>query len=390
MLWYRRRVPKRLCTVLGRREILTSLATRDRRVAAAAAHRLDVETDEMFAAAEARLASPPDGGFVPGSRALPDREALERAVRGMRSALLDRDAEDRLNAPPLDPAAAEREAEWDARIAEVQARRWGEAVRNVDDWSARGLGIALVTAGVEGVSARDLERAPVDLRAAAAGEMRAYSLERAARARGEWSPAEALRATSPPEVGIARALDLYLAAADLPRATEAEWRLAVRQFIDVCGDVGVATLAPPHVAAFREALLKLPKRLRAAERQLPLPELVRRYEGMEAPRLSPASVRKRLAAISAILVHAQAAGLRPDGARNPVTRLLPKKARPGHGRGPRRPFEAGHLEAIFASPFYRGAAGPERRIAPGPYLGMSERRACRPGSGPFSARTTRG
>ena len=127
-----------------------------------------------------------------------------------------------------------------------------------------------------------------------------------------------------------------------------EWDKAIRRFTELHGDLPIKSVTRRHVSSFKDALLKLPARPSATIRKLPVPKALKLLEGdTTTPTLSPASVKKDLAAIHAVMAWAMENGYRED---NPATGIRIREAK--NKADERLPYDVADLDCIFASPIY--------------------------------------
>ena len=138
-----------------------------------------------------------------------------------------------------------------------------------------------------------------------------------------------------------------------PHATEstrAEWKRAVRYFIELYGDLPLGQITKPQLADYRDALLKLPRKPSKSWQRMPLPQKLASIEAGEMADkelISPKSVNKYLTAISALFEKAMKEGLVTS---NPAQGL---KLDAKHSRDDRYPFEEAELQAIFSLPMFK-------------------------------------
>lgn len=145
-----------------------------------------------------------------------------------------------------------------------------------------------------------------------------------------------------------------------------EWDKAIRRFTELHGDLPIKSVTRRHVSGFKDALLKLPARPSAALRKLPVPEALKALEGdTTTPRLSPASVKKDLAAVHAVMAWAMENGYRDD---NPAAGIRIREVK--NKTDERLPYDEADLKRIFASPIYtkgerpRGGGGEAAKWLP--------------------------
>ncbi len=120
---------------------------------------------------------------------------------------------------------------------------------------------------------------------------------------------------------------------------DAEWSKAIGRFTALHGDLAATAITRRHVAAFKDALLKLPARPKAAIRELPMSEVIRLVgDDPSVPKLKAGSIKKDLAAIHAVMAWAVENGYRDD---NPAAEHPPSRRQERRRRAallhPRRP-----------------------------------------------------
>jgi integrase len=136
------------------------------------------------------------------------------------------------------------------------------------------------------------------------------------------------------------------ARAPTPKAIVAAEK-AVASFTSYVGDIGIGEITADDCFEFRDALVVMPASMTRAERLLPFAELVRRYENRtDVERVKPASVKKYLGAIQALLGFAfqerfvtinVSAGIKVEN----------------YGKSSdRRPFSKEELASLFAAPLF--------------------------------------
>ncbi len=152
----------------------------------------------------------------------------------------------------------------------------------------------------------------------------------------------------------------YDAERGLPPKSKAKFDTAVRRFCDVNGDLPIAAITKAHVRDLKDALLKMPRTLTAAQRAMPIPEIVRAFEGNDAERLSAGSVNADIAALSAIFGWAQN---NDYCATNPAHGIKVAEAKNVDKR--RLPYDAADLARIFNSPVFRGRRSEHYSTKPG-------------------------
>jgi integrase len=143
-----------------------------------------------------------------------------------------------------------------------------------------------------------------------------------------------------------------------PKLT-ADWDKAFRRFVQLHGDLPITAVTRRHVAAFKDALLKMPARPKRAIRELPMPEVIKLVgDNPKVPKLSAGSVKKDLAAVQSVISWAVENGYRED---NPASGIKIREAK--NKSDERLPYELKDLQRLFASPVFasgfrpRGGAG---------------------------------
>lgn len=140
-----------------------------------------------------------------------------------------------------------------------------------------------------------------------------------------------------------------------------EFLATIRRFREVVGeDRSVAAISKADVRAFKEALMAMPKRMTAKERDMPLPQLLAGLDGKAVERVSLTTVRKAMGMLQTVLGWCVKNGYLES---NPAAGLKPTQAENGKLR--RLPYDAEDLKTIFSSPLYTGCASGTRRWAPG-------------------------
>ena len=127
-----------------------------------------------------------------------------------------------------------------------------------------------------------------------------------------------------------------------------DWGGIVNRFKELHGDLLITEINRRHVASFKDAALQFPIRQPRAISKLPLPEIIKLFEGDEkVTRLSPSSAKKYLTVIRTVLEWAVENGFRDD---NPASGI---KIRVAHNTADTRlPYSDEDLSIIFNSPVY--------------------------------------
>lgn len=146
---------------------------------------------------------------------------------------------------------------------------------------------------------------------------------------------------------LSAALDKWKAKEGQNETTLTEWTLAVRRFIELHDDLPIDQITDEHVVQFREAVQQLPARLPPKIQKLPLPQILEmakagQFEGKGL--ITANTVRKQITALHSIF-----AAMIKDKvvSYNPASGKMPKK-----NKSKRRPFRLDELNALFHSPLY--------------------------------------
>ncbi len=124
--------------------------------------------------------------------------------------------------------------------------------------------------------------------------------------------------------------------------TRRAWAAAVRRFGEVNGDLAVASITTLHISKFKKVLSQLPAKLPHHIRKMPVPEIIKATKGEGRSALSPAAVKKEIAAISSLMSWAVKNGYRGD---NPAAGVeVPNANTPERERVP---FSGDELSRIF-------------------------------------------
>lgn len=147
---------------------------------------------------------------------------------------------------------------------------------------------------------------------------------------------------------LSKIYDLWKAERKPTEKLDSEWGAIIKRFIELHGDLLITEITRRHVASFKDAALQLAIRQPTAIRELPLPELVKLFEGdQEVTRLSPNSVKKYLTALRTVLEWAAENAYRDD---NPAQGIKVREAR--NSADKRLPYASDDLKLIFNSPVY--------------------------------------
>ena len=153
-------------------------------------------------------------------------------------------------------------------------------------------------------------------------------------------------APGPGDITVSALWELYVQERKPPPKTLSEFGTHLRRFREVNGDLPLRAVTKAHVRDFKDAMLKMPARMKAPLRKLTVPQLLERFANdTDTPRLSLASINSRaLGAVSAVFGYAADNGYMEN---NPATGV---KATGPANHGPSRlPYSPADLKAIFSS-----------------------------------------
>lgn len=141
--------------------------------------------------------------------------------------------------------------------------------------------------------------------------------------------------------------------------TVAEAERGVRYFTQYHGDMRLGDISKEKVREFRNALSRLPTRLTAAQRKLPLRQLLASLEGRSLEVIHGASINKHMNLLVAIVSAMERDGLLDgiEGFSNPFAKMgvtLDRRNDPNR----RKPFAEADLKKLFASPVFAEGARP--------------------------------
>lgn len=318
---YRRVVPRELRQVVGRREILRSLKTRDPAEAKRLAKKVGVEVDEMFERAKGRLES-----FDRQRKLGP--EGLGNWVNWYS-----------FDSPPprtfedVDESLVDYCSQFDIGSEEAAALR-----TTIVEWAAK--------EHAPLVSRRELDRV----------------VRQRALSRNQVDIAGPRRTAHPTEaISLSRLFQLWLKERKPPKKTEFEYQSIVRRFEAATGVTSIDEIDAAVVRGFKDVLLTWPRNVPPAFKERPIQELVDwAQQQEEIDTLSPGTITKQLGAIRTLLNWAV------DNAyleTNPASRI--RLARPKNTRRKRLPYDDDDLKLIFSSPLFTGCISKTRRAEPG-------------------------
>jgi len=136
--------------------------------------------------------------------------------------------------------------------------------------------------------------------------------------------------------------------------TVAGYRVSIRRFVELHGDLDVAHVTKRHVAEFKDALMRFPARLKPAERSLPFKVALDRYKDRDVPRLTATTINaKHVSGVSVALQWASENG----HIETVVSRGVRAKGQASEKKT-RLPYALGDLVEIFALPVFSAGERP--------------------------------
>ena len=362
----RQRVPEALKPQIGQRELLKSLGTKDLREAKRRLSLLSVYVEQLLDAAQKSEQSSWLWEAIQGFDGEWTTVAIEEHVEQARS-LGDRDVDEIALLfwtwfdAGLEPSRLAGVEEDDQLLPDDIPG----PIRNrsdLEDYLWRYL--VLTESGVE--------RKSVRLRRIADRAMEVLTFERNVQAsyRTIFDVSEAVEASFPEagqslpegELGLGELSDKYMAERQLPKKTEHEWRLAIRRFSELHGNMSVKAIQSSHVRDFKDAMLAVPARLPRRDRELPLPEILAKFDGVELPRLSAGTVKKFVGSLSTVLSWGRSNDYLD---RNPAEGIRIAESR--NSSETRLPYSKDDLQRILNGPVYRDGYRPGRTIGEAAY-----------------------
>lgn len=140
-------------------------------------------------------------------------------------------------------------------------------------------------------------------------------------------------------------------------ATKQATRTALRSFRETHGLLLPEEITKARVSAWLDLLAESPSKVSAAERKLPLPELVARYEGRDVKRLTPKTLAVNLGVLAARWSKAQEdEGLIAETLANPFARKLDLRAAP---RPASQRLTREDVKGIFSLPVFTAGERPK-------------------------------
>ncbi|NCT99677.1 MAG: site-specific integrase [Comamonadaceae bacterium] len=332
------------------------------------------KSEQAFALAQAQLA---------GADVLSEKDIQQLAARWLRNEVerLERDGEFEQELFPGIQWGYDRPGqptEWNTehltvREAIAQAHEW--------DWDGIASGHATAVLREHGIPM------PTEGSAKHSSLIRAFRVQHerlteiaAARMGGDWVSQPKLAPHTPLTVGreaggapaeqkpegmsLLSLFDLYATKKRLDdgdnrvtQKTLASYRALMDRFVDLCGNMSVDQISRLTVNAYREQLAKLPSKGEGT-RGLRATELIAKADAEGLPRISAATVRNNLRALSAVLSHGLSIGVLTEnavlagGASKGAAKAASKQAAASRKR---RDYNRQELRTIFTSPIYSTA-----------------------------------
>lgn len=149
-----------------------------------------------------------------------------------------------------------------------------------------------------------------------------------------------------PTMRLMQLFDEWQAATSPRPQTALEFKASVTDFIDFAGDIPVSVFTSDLIFDYRDAAFNLPATMPRADRSLSFTQRVKKYADT-FPKCKPATLKKRIGAIQALLNHAFAQRWISANPAAGVPILGYTKQ-----TGRRRSFEDHELTALFAAPLF--------------------------------------
>lgn len=151
-----------------------------------------------------------------------------------------------------------------------------------------------------------------------------------------------------PDMKLGELLDTWKTKTPAPGAQGAhETATTVADFIDYFGNLSVSRITGDHLYNFRDAVAGLPKAMPRLDRGLSFNARLAKYQGHDAIKVAPASIKRRVGHIQALLTYAFSKRWieHNTGSGIPIE---------GYAKnmGGRRPFLDDELALLFASPLF--------------------------------------
>jgi hypothetical protein len=139
-----------------------------------------------------------------------------------------------------------------------------------------------------------------------------------------------------------------------PQADNAQ---QLRLFIELHGDLPVASIKRRHAREFRDALQDVPRHRTGDLLKATLPGLAEWGRAHpDAPRLSKGTINKLIGGVQAVAVWARDQGVIPDDVQwaDPFAKM-----RLGEDQSDREPFSTAELKLLFATPVFTASERPK-------------------------------
>jgi integrase len=148
--------------------------------------------------------------------------------------------------------------------------------------------------------------------------------------------------------------DRFLRARQIEGKDAGEVQTYVRRLTEFLGDLPIDEVTPEMLDRFKTSLRAFPVVKKPTVLAQSFNDILRAYEGdTQTPRLTTATIRRKwFGAFNRMFNYALELDL---VARNPVTRVIPKKSEEAIAE--RRPFSADDIAAIFSAPLFSGHSG---------------------------------
>ncbi|WP_046863663.1 site-specific integrase [Microvirga massiliensis] len=138
----------------------------------------------------------------------------------------------------------------------------------------------------------------------------------------------------------------------------------------VGGDVAIGTLSKDDIVTFKSLISQMPKVLSASDRKLPLPDLIKAFEGKQVERVSLTTLAKHMQLLHAFTRWAHAHNYTTE---NIAAGLIPPKSKIKAASQKRLSYSPTDIHTLFTSPIFTGCASAARTRQPGNFLVRDER-----------------
>lgn len=151
-------------------------------------------------------------------------------------------------------------------------------------------------------------------------------------------------------VPFSEAVQKYMSELSLEPKTEHAMKISYENFIQVCGDLEVAKITKEHIRDFKDVLLKMPKNFKQRFPTANLMDIVNTEHGMDI--ISPTTMNKHIQWVSSVLKWSHSNGLRADA--SPAEGMKVKTSKREQARNERFPFKMTQIKDFFNCPIYTG------------------------------------